>query len=286
MTKKTGPYSRKRFTDTECLVIVQDLLGFASPLRDARWNPSASEIEGLLDRLNRFQNFTGLAGNVDRIFALNDTIVRVLDTPCPLSQSAQVLQWLYHACLRHSVVNASELEDELPGARTVLAGGRRYKVSEGDIAGDDPRFFAGGGVKPEIKYYCPTELQLNLAFTRAYLLNEAGSKAGIGGNLFYMDTGAIDLLKRSIGKEDVGNDDKINDLVVEERDPEEWRLSFRMPRMYTWCAGPICSLRFALPPIDVEQKGMMSRVYRVTHFAANTDVGPYFPTWGPNEMSL
>lgn len=83
------------------------------------------------------------------------------------SEAYKICQFLGIAARIHNYINKFEYEAQMPGCRTVISTGLRYK------------FFNNKGIED---YY-----SANFSFSNAYLTNEIGSKGGISGNKCYIE---------------------------------------------------------------------------------------------------
>lgn len=127
---------------------------------------------------------------------LNDGMVRSLIWE-DSSTSVDLGMWLYSAVFAHNAVVATEPESGSPGVRTVISSGWAAEHSFGEVRVDDlvydyTRKSAGMSVLARqtgnpVLVSNPPQLQLNTAFSRAFLLDEAGSKHGIAGAALYVD---------------------------------------------------------------------------------------------------
>jgi hypothetical protein len=183
-----------------------DLLGYGAMLREAAFNPSDPRSVAAVERLRKFHET--LAAHADRvfpIFPINDGGVafRDLSTRGP-SVSADFLQ---RSTTLFATVNQRDQSDGYPGARMTIAIGARIRgqpnlgldlakrrnillrFRNGSIDAEEAIFEA---FKSRPIYGFVAELQANFAFTRAYLADNDGSAAGLGGSRCYIDTQPFD----------------------------------------------------------------------------------------------
>src|SRR4029077_1045701 len=179
-----------------------DLLGFGQSLADAGWHPSEAAWKALHERITdaHLCCFHSLELATETVLALNDGIVRCYD-PAYLSNLTLVSMWLRACVITHNWINDLESYADLPGARTVLSCGEQLSFSHSEFRMRDFILDSTKQVSHSAPGYedftsrliviHPTQLQLNLAFSRAYLLDQAGSKNGIEGPHFYVDQTVI-----------------------------------------------------------------------------------------------
>ena len=132
---------------------------------------------------------------------LNDGMVRTLTWRAKSSATLLGL-WVRAGIDAHVSVVRDELADSLPGARTVISSGWTAAHSFSEVQFDDlvldfTRARPGMSKLAEmtgnpVVVSNPAPLQLNTAFSRAYLLDAAGSKHGISGARVYLDSQFID----------------------------------------------------------------------------------------------
>jgi hypothetical protein len=120
--------------------------------------------------------------------------------------------WLRACIFTHNWINDRESHFGLPGARSVLSCGEAFAFAHSeyrmrDFILDSTKQPASNRT-PEYEDFAnqlvvihPTQLQLNLAFSRAYLLDQAGSACGIKGPHFYVDDTVIEAISDAADKE-------------------------------------------------------------------------------------
>ena len=102
-------------------------------------------------------------------------------------------------------INQNEKATGYPGCRTVMAFGDCIEYLAEEVKFDD---YVMNYTKPKGKkisdiaertgnptvIYNPKELQMNTAFSKAYILEGGGSKAGLPGNNMYIDQSVVDAV--------------------------------------------------------------------------------------------
>jgi hypothetical protein len=178
-----------------------DLLGYGAMLREVAFDPSHPQAEAAVDRLKNFQRIIASFAKKDfPAMPINDGTVFFHD----LSPRTNVVTYLFfeRAIEVFEKINVLEHGQGYPGARMVIAVGPRMRISgvasgdmghkksifqrvqEGIITADQAihEAFRSG----PIAGFVP-QLQANFAFTKAYLADDAGSRAGLGGARCYID---------------------------------------------------------------------------------------------------
>jgi hypothetical protein len=132
---------------------------------------------------------------------LNDGMIRAISWGESLGLF-DLGSWLRHAVLGHYSVRRDEYANGLPGPRTVISSGWVAEHSFPEVRLDDYALSyimqqPGTSNLSEIMgnpllVSNPLQLQLNTAFSRSYLLDQAGSRAGLSGACLYLDEQFID----------------------------------------------------------------------------------------------
>jgi hypothetical protein len=143
-----------------------------------------------IDRLRRLEHSLHRSNDPRKevAFVLNDGLARVYDLPRIGIESFEFLFWFHFAISNHWIVNAADMQYGSPGMRSVLTFGERIGSWRGNtIYGDH---FLGDTRSKKIAdqkicIYSSDEFQLNLAFSKAYIIETEGSKAGLSGPLRY-----------------------------------------------------------------------------------------------------
>lgn len=176
-----------------------DLLGFGSEFISSGWIPSEAEWNRVYERVTRAQEiaFRSVTPGSEFVLALNDAIVRCYDVETT-QHLDQLGFWLRDCVLTHFLLNREERDLGLPGARCVISFGSRLVHGHDEFRFDD---FVLNYTRPKPNELSniarqtgnptiisnPVPMQMNLAFSRAYLLDAQGSKVGLSGPNFYID---------------------------------------------------------------------------------------------------
>lgn len=192
----------------ESLCCWTDLLGFSNVLTEARWLPTDAQWEQIFDRLTHAHSLCYIDLNFlnDFLFTLNDGIVRCCE-PGKITTPDELSIWFRTCILAHNRVNEREKNKGLPGARTVLACGPKLEFGPPLITFEDgvlsfnkqnpggPSHFPKELAERPIAMN-PLPLQLNLAFSKACILERLGSRAGVAGPHLFIDQSVLDLTTR------------------------------------------------------------------------------------------
>lgn len=211
------------------LCIWTDLLGFGSQFYKTGWNISKGDWGKIQKRLLKAHTIALWQTSInERLMILNDGIARVTgltDNPY-VSCLLQISMFLRAGILTHMKIKKEEEDNNYPGARTVIAAGTaaRYMVEEINV--DD---FYANYTKPDPKglstsaqkygnppvVYNPAALQMNTAFSKAYIIESAGKKAGIEGAEIYIDDSMVNIIKELAEEEEKGFIWEVSDNNIE-----------------------------------------------------------------------
>jgi hypothetical protein len=182
-----------------------DLLGYGAMLAKTRFDLRDPGANAAIARLRAFQR--AAITDTRRSFpamVINDGVAYFTDLDDAGADGTAA--FLRRATQAHAAINQVDMSAGYPGARMVVAFGPRARIarpkrSDSHLRGLLDRL-GRGVISPRLAVreafiagpvagFVPA-LQANFAFTRAYLANEAGSKAGLGGAHCYIDLNAFD----------------------------------------------------------------------------------------------
>ena len=202
----------------DCFCLWSDLLGFGNKFIEKNWNLNREDWEDIRERLLSAHSVAiQNTSNKQRLLILNDGIAKV----CPFFKSdyqSLLLQssfFFREAVMIHQEIKKKEASKGLPGARTVVAFGNSASYIEPEFKYDDYFFNytkpdpdglsnAAQSVGNPTVIYNPAELQMNTAFSKAYMIESVGSKGGVAGSNIFIDESVIDVLKLLADKEEKG----------------------------------------------------------------------------------
>lgn len=173
----------------KCIVAWSDLLGFSNALIQNDWSISPNIINTNFKRVQSLQALVVSEHSPadEKIFMLNDGLARNFDIDIGHFTFDNFAGWLFMIIRMHTNINLQESFHNHPGLRTVLSFGERsvYGIEKLSLSSYIEGFGDMQDVCPII--YSPFEFQMNLAFSRAYILENAGSRIGLTGNGLYID---------------------------------------------------------------------------------------------------
>lgn len=190
----------------QCFCMWSDLLGFSSIFQESNWILNEEVKRRVYERLEAAHSAVlYYSSPTERDLILNDGMAKVFHPKSKDEDSNNILliSIFLRSCVElHISINETEHELGLPGCRSVLAFGESIEYIADDIRYDD---YVLNYSKPTdsnisnvakrtgnpIVVYNPKELQMNTAFSKAYLLEAGGSKAGLHGHHFFIDESSI-----------------------------------------------------------------------------------------------
>lgn len=180
-----------------------DLLGYGSMLRDVHFDPTSPAALTAVERLDYFQaHVSAAATKYSSAVVINDGAVVCRDLSA--RSKSVTYDFIRRVVQLHKDINATEHAKKQPGARCVIAAGFRIRrrnhhkldliegygsylikqLERGTISAEE-------GIKSAItvKPFVATapEIQANFAFTKAYLVDADGSRAGFAGARVFLD---------------------------------------------------------------------------------------------------
>ncbi len=185
----------------KCFCIWSDLLGFGQAFEDGKWSFSDEATKKNIERLKRLEHsiHSSNAPEKEVAFILNDGLARVYDLPKPVLEASAFLWWFHTTLSNHWMVNSVDIQNNHPGMRSVLSFGERLSSWKGNKTYGD-HFYGDSKYKREadkkICIYSPEEFQLNLAFSKAYIIESGGSKAGLVGPAIFVDIVVLDEIEK------------------------------------------------------------------------------------------
>lgn len=175
-----------------------DLLGYGSNFYDSDWDVYSEKSIKNIKRISKLQPLWLSVNDCfnETLFTLNDGLVRNYDLP--KNNFCMILDWLVASIDKFNVLNRLDGESGFPGLRGVISCGKRIEYVELSYAGRG-EFIQTSPQRKEkynkkIVVYSPSELQMNTAFSKAYIIEGSGSKMGVSGNKLYIDYNVIDKI--------------------------------------------------------------------------------------------
>ncbi|EPG0607703.1 hypothetical protein ACSW0I_001002 [Vibrio fluvialis] len=193
-----------------------DLLGFGRNFSESDWSPPIEIWKAQAKRAAdayriQCQNVHVSMNGEGHMLLLNDGMIRTLIWT-PEQQIIQLGLWLRAAVFSHSQIFESERSRDLPGPRSIISAGWIAEHSFDEVKVDD-LVFNYTRSKPGLSKIAtttgnpvlvsnPSQLQLNTGFSRAFLLDEAGSRAGLSGPSMYIDKAFLDAVVEICDKQE------------------------------------------------------------------------------------
>ena len=186
-----------------------DLLGFGNMYSDNNWELNDKQKHEVYDRLVAAHSAVLYYSTpFERNMILNDGIAKVFmpdEGPFNKSDINSISIYFRHCIELHMTISQTEKANGFPGCRSVIAFGDSIEYLAEEVKFDD---YVMNYTKPEgheissiaerlgnpTTIYNPKELQMNTAFSKAYILESGGSKAGLPGNNMYIDQSVVDAL--------------------------------------------------------------------------------------------
>ena len=179
-----------------------DLLGYGGMIANAEFNPADRRSRVPISRLRAFHRIVAEhSARTFRTLVLNDGAAAYRDLS--MRGPDVTCDFLTRSFAMFTAINALEKANGFPGARMVMAVGFRSKGSrraidytsghlnsilsrlENGLISAEQAVKEAGSIQ---RYFdVLPQLQANFAFTKAYLADSSGSKAGLGGPRFFVD---------------------------------------------------------------------------------------------------
>jgi hypothetical protein len=248
-----------------------DLLGFGRTFTESAWLPSEEQWRVLASRADKaYRTHLRHLFMGEYVLCLNDGIVRAI-TMVSIGQTAM---WLRHLALAHSELNRTERAMTLPGARTVVAFGVRAEYTFEEVTLDDltldhtrPAEGSSRNQHPEgattvVSNLSP--LQLNTAFSIAYLLDTLGSRQGLEGPGFFVDERVFAALRVWSERQALHLGQGLR--VVDEDRGSEWFFGVKGTPLGPDGREGLLGFLCASPPISVQDHRLSTTVRKVLRY--------------------
>ena len=181
--KTLGMYNEKV---KQCICCWYDLLGFGAPLVKAKWDLSSAAAIKALERIESVAPFFmgPFSQSYDTKIFLNDGAASNYDLDLSSGDSIKkALLYLEGLFTDFEALNDSDVGSGNAGVRGIVTTGYRYHYLRSSATED---FTRQGGGSPIISYH-PKEFQMNTAFSKAYIVDDAGTAAGFSKPSIYVD---------------------------------------------------------------------------------------------------
>jgi hypothetical protein len=262
--KKLDNLGNLQFKDVLCFW--SDLLGFGNDFFQNQWILNHEMKKKVFERLrNAHKEFLiNTIPFIENSLVLNDGLVKVCNLESKSVNHPDMIGLYLRGCINtHLRINAIELENNLPGCRSILTFGESIDYIIDNVTIDDyvlnytkkkPTELSeiAKNSNNEIVVYNPSPFQINTAFSKSYILDSLGSKHGISGNNLFIDHSVIEFMKELAKKfnfhfEETNEADLYCVRILKEKDNPSF--GFEIDKT-----------------IDISYKGWETKVYRIANF--------------------
>lgn len=269
LTLKIG--NPPKLESNEYFCMWSDLLGFGNIFFENNWMLDENSKRKIYGRLQKVHSIVLYNSNFqyERNLILNDGIAKVFNIGKEKRKNKLFSVSLFlRSCIQnHIQINQTEKEVGFPGCRTVLSYGEGVEYLTDEIRLDD---YVLNYTKPKgekisklakdsgnpIIIYNPKELQMNMAFAKAYTLESGGSKIGIKGNNFYIEESVLQNIQYLVKEENLK-------YVISE---EEKYIIHSVPYKLDNMNKNILGFKFSSEVIEIEIRNWKTKVYELIEF--------------------
>lgn len=212
-------YESNGKTIVPCLCSWFDLLGYGASFVESNWDLSNEKCYTNFLRIEKLSNAftTGWATHpVGVRLSLNDGYACTIDICEGNKGAADIYTFLEGVITEFNVISAIEKREGNPGIRGVITIGEHFSHALGNEAVVAP----GKTVS-----YFPAEFQMNTSFSKATIMEECGSRAGLVGPYLYIDKELYKYLvyiAKELGFKEPSIEIKENQIIVHVFEPKGW----------------------------------------------------------------
>lgn len=234
-----------------CLCCWYDLLGYGAPFVNSKWDLNNIQCRDNFERIEKLRNLFTSSLAVKPLgtrLTFNDGFASTIDVdPITPDTYSDVLLFLEGALHNFEAINIEEQRRKFPGARGIITLGQRFSYDSCNSTYDL--------VSERTTSYHPVEFQMNTAFSKAFIMEETGSRAGISGNNLYIDIAVYQYflkVSRELGCEEPKVKFEGDELVLDVFSVGSW----------------FAELRFDATPIEYgessayKNRGIETKLYR------------------------
>lgn len=232
----------------DCICCWYDLLGYGKPFIESAWELDTEEC---LKNYSRIENLTdifsgGFSLTLGKTFALNDGVIKNRDFEnLELNSIIGMLRFIASLTWDFERINKFDKENGYPGIRGVVTFGKRFEYDSTNSAFDV--------VKGIDVAYHPKEFQMNTAFSKAYIIEESGTKMGIHGSYLFWDKTVFEKLSLYIEKS------PYKDIYYCKEYDNNERHIFEIGDEVGWAFRCFCEIE----PILYDYKGIKTKIYKM-----------------------
>ncbi|MBQ9552622.1 MAG: hypothetical protein IJU96_07640 [Clostridia bacterium] len=173
-----------------CFCCWYDLLGYGKPFVDSHWNLNDERCRRNYERIKNVRTgFTSSwsAKPVGTRLTFNDGFASTIDFDLASADSYQdALIFLEGVINDFESINYYDKRIGFPGIRGIITFGQRFSYDSSNSSFDISS-------KRTIAYF-PSEFQMNTAFSKAFIMEESGSRANLSGNYLFIDVEVYNTL--------------------------------------------------------------------------------------------
>mgnify|MGYP001623665238 CR=1 FL=1 len=177
----------------DCICSWYDLLGYGTPFVEANWNLHDEQCKKNVDRMVNLNMLFHTSWSITPCgtrLAFNDGFASTIDIDVSSSEHYNHLLFFLEGAIKDfSSINHFDKEKGFPGIRGIITYGQRFSY--------DPCSQHYDVITKQTISYFPVEFQMNTAFSKAFILEESGSRANITGNNLYFDITVYKFLEQS-----------------------------------------------------------------------------------------
>ena len=202
-----------------CLCSWFDLLGYGKPFVDSKWDLSDEKCHNNFRRIEQVSHIftTGWATHpVGVRLSINDGYACTIDIGEDAKEISDTYTFLEGALQDFLAISEIDKREGNPGIRGVITIGERFSHALGNEA-----VIATG----KTVSYFPSEFQMNTSFSKASIMEESGSRAGIIGSNLYIDKEIYDYLlyvAKYLGFQEPSVESRENSIIVHVFEPRGW----------------------------------------------------------------
>ena len=276
---------------TDCFCCWSDFLGFGDSFEKGGWTFASEVCQENIHRLKSiWESYHDPSSAPDDVaLFLNDGMARVFDITEQTRDPKRILRWLVFACIYHMASSRTDGANGFAGARGVLSYGERVLLGEETKSLSDYLIGtadAKGQFSRRVCVYSPKEFQLNLAFSRAYIIESSGKSAGLEHPSLYVDAAALNALEALVNNaafEDLEGQDfdssgipnrivPLKRLYKVERYRDQNALrKFSVSPSIGNGFRPFVELTFAVPGIPFSKRGIVTTLHRLEELVADSE---------------
>ncbi|PWJ70558.1 hypothetical protein B0O40_0400 [Ruminococcaceae bacterium R-25] len=190
-----------------------DLLGYGAPFVESSWNlrdPKCITNFQRIDKIGAW-HWGVLSLPFGPRMVLNDGMAACMDIPDNLNDVYLFLTYFESIINDYDHIRGIDQASGYPGVRGVISCGDRYEYEYSDTGIS----ITSSAERPKTVFYHPREFQMNTAFSKAFIIEESGSKAGVSGSNLYVDQNVFSMLDSLLKKCDGSVSSKTdNDRIV------------------------------------------------------------------------